>query len=516
MRKGMVMDMKKVFQKAGRKILAVVCLMAMAASLPAFTFAPTEKPAARATLAVGEDGKLQLENMSVTRTDWYPEVREAEGKKGLASAMGWQSPLMMLIDTNVFQGITDIRVTVEWFDANHNRENNAEKCARFYYVPSGGTVKEQKWLNSYQKTNAWTTSTYELKGVDLTQTNIIRPGYAENLELLPDHIETVADGVDAYYGLLVHSVTVEAMETYSIKQLDVMKSAVWSADGTGEDIAWQIKSGAKEDTPVRTITDTAGVTMTGKASAIETPKTDRDKEALFVVDTEKYRDVKACNVAITYWDALGYQSASDRAIINLRWIREDGNGTWGAVDQTGAKYLTGDGKWKTMIFTLPSIDFTKTNIVSGIPANLQIYTMSPFCNAGTEEDTSDDFYGLLIAKVEVTPISEYTFTDLRFTDGENRELSALPANSAFYTDLTVIRTGGGEAAELTLITALFDEASGVLENIAYETRRIEKDSRAAFQTCFTTPEDVSGKCVKLMLWNSMQGMIPIANPLLCK
>ena len=508
----------KEFQRIMKSCAAVLCAAAMILYLGGFTFEPSEGlETAKAAFTVGENGQTALENLAHTRPDWYPEVKYADGKYGLSACTTWQSPLMLNLDTEKFADIHKVRITVEWFDADHGRENNAEKFYRFRYVNTKGEVMLTGWLGSYQRTNQWRKETVEITDIDLSQTNLIRPGYAENLELLPDNKEAALPGEGSFYGLLVHSITVEPTETasYSLKQLDLADAAVYSPGGGSTDLSW-VTSKYKPDTETRTVTDKAGITMVGKASS-GGGTTNPDKECYLMVDPEKFKDVSAVNVAVTYLDSI--DSAGNKPCVNIRWaLRTEGAGTWGGwAKETGSTWTTASGLWKTAVYTLTDCDFRDgTKMSQYTPHNLSLYTTNNACDMNTPEDSSDDFYGLLIGKVEVTPLPEYTFTGLRFTDREQKELTALNPGGDFYTDLTVTRTGGTGTADVTVITMLCDGQNDYLERISYQTKKMEPDSSASFTNCFTNPEDAAGKYLRVMVWDSMQGMRPISNELICR
>ena len=59
-------------------------------------------------------------------------------------------------------------------------------------------------------------------------------------------------------------------------------------------------------------------------------------------------------------------------------------------------------------------------------------------------------------------------------------------------------------------------ADNKLEKISHLKKPIAPDSEETFTCCFVNPDDVVGKYVKILVWDNEDGMVPIANALICK
>ena len=503
-----------------RYCLILMGIMTIWMLLSGFTFEPVKEETAQAYIELQTGGKT--ENITHIRPDWWPAERTIDGKTGKAASETWQRQALLSVNPAVMGEIHRVKVTVEWYDAPEYAESGAEKFMSLVYPNLEGTSTTKYIVSAPAGTGSWQETTVELTDLDVSKLGILYGAYPDvNFNVRTDILSTTLgteSTEDDYYGILIHSVSITPLDstTYDLHVLDNVPAAVYSADGVNSDIGWVTASGIKGDTQTRTVTDANGVTHTGKITSEGTGANNQDKECYFMLDTEKDKDVRKVNVEVTWFD--GQDSDNNNAAkFNIRWTRKEGPGKWGMVDEKEAGWTKGDGLWKTTLFTLEDCDFSDPTVASKwIPNNLSFYTGNNLCDMNTPEDPSDDYYGILIAKVVVTPIAEYTFTALRFTDENNQELSALNAGGSFYTDLTVTRNGGEEAADVSVLVVLYNEADGRVEQISCQTKSMEPNATAEFNNCFTNPEDVSGRYVKVMVWDSLTGMVPISNELICR
>lgn len=259
-------------------------------------------------------------------------------------------------------------------------------------------------------------------------------------------------------------------------------------------------------TATRTITDAKGVTMTGKAFG-----TSSIRQVNFMLNKEKFADASTVNFTVTWFDAKDSQGRKNSLCVDWnstvlasdwhKWFKETPT-TWGGLS----------GEWKTSTYTLTECDFkdeTKNKLV-----NFFINTNKVTTDMGTPDDPSDDVCGMLISEVTVERIPEWSFGGLKFTDETGSEIKELNAGGEFRTELTVNRTGGSGAADATLIVALMDE-NNKIERIAAWQTSIEPNQSKPMQVSFQNPEDVTGKTVRVMVWDSFTGLNLISNLLTC-
>ena len=482
-----------------KRVLALLFTLTVFFVASGFTFSPSQPINFRGY--VDFSSVSSTENVTLLKPTWYAKQVTAGGKTGVAGSASWDNQIFMQMDMDKFADIHKVKVTVEWYDAIGQPANNwftIQYPTTEGSYANGGSVKTSQ-------TESWETTVFQLEGVDFARTNILN-NQANLVLRAPGGCTTMGteDTSDDFWGVLIHSITIEPLEeSYRLEQLYEGASASYRAGTT--DVTDNL-SVVSADVAPRTITDANGVTMTGKAYA-----TASNKEFRLLLDQEKFADASAVNITIKWFDALDTTTAKN--CINVRWQSSVLNTSWNNyLKETGSAWQSKTGTWKTSTYTLTDCDFA--NITAGY--NLHIYTANNLSDFGTPDDTSDDIYGIIISEVSVTPVNEFTFGGLKFSDASGSELTALNANGEFHTELTVYRTGGNSTADVTLIVALIDEANGKLERIAYQTQVLAPNSSKLFSVCFVNPETVEGKSITLMVWDSLTGMKPISNPLTCR
>ncbi len=483
-----------------KRVLALLFMLTVFFVASGFTFSPSQPINFRGY--VDFSSVSSAENVTLLKPAWYAKQVTAGEKMGVAGSASWDNQIFMQIDLEKFADIHKVKVTVEWYDAIGQPANN---WFTLQYPTTEGSYANGGSIKTNQ-TESWETTVFQLEGVDFTRTNILN-NQANLVLRAPGGCTTMGteDTSDDYYGVLVHSITIEPLEeSYRLEQLYEGASASYRAGKT--DVTENL-SVVSADVAPRTITDTNGVTMTGKAYSTAAG----NREFRLLLDQEKFAGASAVNVTIKYFDPLG--TGDGKTCISVRYQSSVYNTSWQNNQATTATtWLPKEGTWKTATYTLTDCDFANTTAGH----NLHIYSANTVLDSGTPDDTSDDICGIVISEVSVTPVNEFTFGGLKFSDASGSELTALNANGEFHTELTVYRTGGNSAADVTLIVALMDEANGKLERIAYQTQALDPNSSKLFNVCFVNPETVEGKTVKLMVWDSLTGLKPISNVLTCR
>ncbi|MEF2246987.1 CBM96 family carbohydrate-binding protein [Paenibacillus sp. IITD108] len=115
------------------------------------------------------------------------------------------------------------------------------------------------------------------------------------------------------------------------------------------------------------------------------------------------------------------------------------------------------------------------------------------------------------APVRALPAYPITMGTPRFTNGEGDPVSALHGGGFLRTvaDLTNITE---EAQSVTFIVALYNGTT--MDSLAYVEKSIGAGKTATFETGFHLPDNPSGYYVKLFVWDSFSGMVPVSDPII--
>lgn len=492
-----------------RRVLALIFTLAVFFTASGFTFSPSVAPDFYAYVEFGVDGSGNLtsttENLTLPKPEYYSAPHTFKGKTGVTSKTGSgdDKNLYLMVDTAKFGNIHDVKITVEYYDAVGQREDN---CIRVKY-PSTANSKTtgSEQVNTSGGTEQWVTKEVILTDIYLTNNTWSNNNNSANLYInAPKSTATThgtEDTSDDYPCVLIHSVKIEPLGAYRLEQCGVNPVvAHWKADGTVSENITMLSN----PTATRTITSIDGVTMTGKAWG----KVNGNNKVLFVLDADKFSNVSAVNVTVTYFD--GKDSNNPNTMTPLKAMCLNQSGSLMNAGQTYAKGIT--QKWQAYTATMTNCSFAPPAMDYG--SNLQLYVGNAKMDNCTPDDTSDDFCGTLISEITVEEIPEWTFSGLKFTDAAGAELKALNAGGDFHTELTVNRTGGSGTASVTLIAALMDQSNRV-ERIDTQTLTFEPNTSKAMQVCFHNPADVKGKKVRIMIWDSLTGLMPISNMLAC-
>lgn len=491
----------KNFKMISKKVILVLCIAIFFVMSCGFTFVPESSyPEASIDFNSGASVAMTKEGGEAYGT----EVTIA-GKKGLTQRNELDRNLYLLVDPDAYKDIHKVKVVIEWFDIA-DTTNSIYANFKLTYSKTSTYGQIQQKLTSVS--GGWRVAEYEINDIDFTATNIIKTGTPCNLALLGDKLQRTYNDV-SWWGTLFTSVKVIPLEgSYKLEAADDTDDAVFKA---GETDTTENLTVVRNATAGRMITDANGVSKYGKTYAAT-----NNKDACFRLDPEKYAGVSKVNVEITFYEAP--ETGTSTGTLKITWPTKNVYLWNKTVNQTEQLYSTNKSGWVTKTVTLTDCDFTKLNVVDGTKSltNFGVYTSNGNKDNGTADDTSDDFLGVMISEIKVTPIPEYAFSSLKFTDIEGTELSAIPANAEFYTDLTVTRTGGVDSADVTLIVALVDDESGSIEKVAYNTISMEPDTIQPFKTCFTTPADVSGTHLEIFVWDSMTSLKPLSNRLIAQ
>lgn len=507
-----------------KRLVALVALAAMFMTFCGFSYLPNiPVPVESASLTVSSDGTaFEGVNASQARPDWFENPRFVDGKWGRSTA-SWKSGFPFLItNTEKFTHVNKVRISAEIYSARTVGNDEFNTFQVRYTNTSGAKVTHDVTISGgNDHIGQWKTYEVVIDDINLGAKNQFTTNRDCTFELYPNVVNSVEpldeNGeklCEAYYGGLIHKVTVTPIldepYTYVLKQ-NTAEGASWAANEENSEIEWVINTAGslKQDSSVLTVTDKNGVTKKGKMSSSGATFGINDR-ACFQVPAAKYQDIHAVNIEVTYFDALN-SDINTRGQFDIRWKKMDGS----IAHTQQSWYTQHTGTWDKKVYTLTDVNFADS-FRSDTQYNIEIFTGNKLQDGGTVDDTTDDIYGVLIADVKITPVPEYTFTNLKFTDSENTELKALNASGDFHTDLTVTRFGGDGEADITLIAVLCDRETGKLERIATNTKKIGADGIVNLSTCFVNPDDVTGKDVRIMVWDSLTGLLPISNSLICQ
>lgn len=523
----------KVFLK---KLFAVTFVAVMFLVTSGFTYTPGKPLYAPYVEITGEGenhSNLSVgDGMFLARNDWYNGgARQVDGIWGATAPYNTDGYVTfpVALAQSGFSNATKAKITIKYYDPK-NAGGNVYMGFRVLYCNSSGSVvatgdKLQELYCRNWGTGKWQEQVVELDDIKLSG-NTPLSTFANRdvvIALKPQFTKVQSAPVDKagnpvcdpYYGVLINSVKIEPesadTNTFQLESFENVKPVTWCADGTGSGITWENGS-AKTDTALLTVTDSESVENIGKMAAVENA-TNANTEAHFKIDPVKYENVSNFKVKITYYDAP--DSTGKKTRFQLKSL----NTAMSEVPVFNDVYGSNSGKWVTQEFQLDDRNLSSAAVdaINGwrhIPSNFFIWTPDNYVlDNGTPGDTSDDIYGMLISKVEVSPVTEYTFTNLKFTNGQNDALNSLNAGDSFNTSLTVSRVGGKKPSDVTLIVTLYDKSTNKLERISTQTKSMNENDVQTFNACFVNPTDIEGKVVKIMIWDSLNSLQTIANAL---
>lgn len=96
-----------------------------------------------------------------------------------------------------------------------------------------------------------------------------------------------------------------------------------------------------------------------------------------------------------------------------------------------------------------------------------------------------------------------------FTNYEGERIHELSTNGFIRANVTV-KNESASAIQATMIVALFN-AGNIMENVAFIDKHISADSEEVFNAGFKLPPVVTGKYVKVFVWDSFTRMQPLSN-----
>ena len=511
-------------RKEIKALITTVLMGAIILTTCGFTFTPSVTPDFSSGIIFNTT--TQTTNLNNEKPAWYCTKKTVTDTIGVTltgvvstqtyddTSSIWDKKLILKVDAVKFQEVNKAKVTVKWFDAKHSIENNSWVNFAIRYPNLSGVETTAKTISS-QQTGLWREDSVVIEDYDFTKLNVLNPtAVTHNLQII-----TSAGAIDMgtpstdddYRGILINSITIEPMATYSISSINKLDNASLKLAAT--DIATNLEFKLPLKYPnVKTITDTNGVTYTGKASSDAFNNYLRMK-----LDVNKYANVKKARVTVRWFDAK-HEFTNSSVVWSVRYS-SGSTGPWGNYVKTSPNIQSGQtGLWRTDTVTIDDIDVSKlTQLEATGDFNLAIQTPKKNMNMGTPADTTDDFFGPLIESVTFTPIPEYSFSNLIFSDAQDKTLVKMTAGQPFYTNLTVSRSSGLQEADVTLVVCLYNNSSSMqLERISYQTQKMAANDQKTFEACFSAPEVVEGKVIKVMVWDSITGMNPISNAVLCE
>lgn len=470
-----------------------------------------------AVFEVAENGSASETNLAQYYAGGYNDVHTVGNKTGY-SRVQTNQPLAFTLTPSLYANKHKFKVAVEFFDLNEGIGDD-EIWLKVEYGATDGTAKGF-YMTPWTDSGTWKICEFVLDDFDSNNlTTVANANYKMNFRIITnDNEQTLPNSDETFKGILVHKISFTPIDeeyTYSLRDIHDAPSAVYSvseANVTARNIDF-LDSYNTDVNNIITYTDKSGATASGIPHTSVTTDTTAKQPLKMNIDRTKYKDVHNVNIKIKWLDE---NHTNDDSWKRVQLIYP----TYGGSDPTGvnieATQSKKTGLWQETVYTASNIDFTKdcgTGWQTG--ANMIFHLNSKFNDFGTPDDTSDDYQGLLISSIEIIPIADYTFSDLTFKNEDGDVVDSLTAGEKFYTDLTVTRFGGDSAKDVTLIVALFNSENKI-EKIAHNTVSVDADGSRLLSTCFVNPEDVSGKYVKIFVWDEVDSMNALSNTLKCE
>ncbi len=122
---------------------------------------------------------------------------------------------------------------------------------------------------------------------------------------------------------------------------------------------------------------------------------------------------------------------------------------------------------------------------------------------------SSAVYAAAYADCNFTVVSPFTIGTPVFKDALGNTLTHLIASADLRASVT-ITSNMGTPEDACFIVALYDSGN-TLKNISYLDSTVSAHGTLTFNAGFALPSDVTGYYVKVFVWDSMDGMLPLTN-----
>jgi len=109
---------------------------------------------------------------------------------------------------------------------------------------------------------------------------------------------------------------------------------------------------------------------------------------------------------------------------------------------------------------------------------------------------------------EATPQQGIVVDAVVFHDASGNKVTSMPNNGLLYAEVTATNHGASQSA--TLVVALYDR-DGDIAALSFIKKSIAKGESVSFTGGFNLPVNVSGYTAKVMIWNNLQEMNPLAD-----